>query len=82
MTGENRSCATEIGLECRNEAFGWSEGNEVYLPLIDAEHRGLFGLADGLQNAVSAGAAATEVRGNTCTAWPPKRKNTSRMRSG
>ena len=42
--------------------FGWSEGNEVYLPLIDAEHRGLFGLADGLQNAVSAGAAAAEVR--------------------
>jgi hemerythrin len=42
--------------------FGWSEGNEVYLPLIDAEHRALFGLGDALQNAVSAGAAATEVR--------------------
>src|ERR1039457_4430836 len=42
--------------------FGWNEGNEVYLPLIDAEHRALFGLGDALQNAVSAGAAATEVR--------------------
>ena len=42
--------------------FRWSEANEVYLSLIDAEHRGLFALADGLQNAVSAGAAATEVR--------------------
>jgi hemerythrin len=42
--------------------FGWSEGNEVYLPLIDAEHRALFELADSLQNAVSAGARATEVR--------------------
>ena len=39
--------------------FGWSEGNEVYLPLIDAEHRALFGLGDALQNAVS---AATQVR--------------------
>ena len=43
-------------------SFRWSEGNEVYLPLIDAEHRALFGLADGLQNAVSAGSAATEVQ--------------------
>ena len=39
-------------------SFRWSEGNEVYLPLIDAEHRALFGLADGLQNAVVAGDVA------------------------
>jgi len=42
--------------------FRWSEGNEVYLPLIDAEHRALFGLADGLQHAVSASAPGTDVR--------------------
>ena len=30
--------------------------------MIDAEHRALFGLADTLQQAVSAGAAATEVQ--------------------
>jgi hemerythrin len=44
------------------KSFRWSEGNEVYLPLIDAEHRVLFGLADGLQHSVLAGAAAKEVR--------------------
>jgi hemerythrin len=40
--------------------FTWREENEVFLAQIDAEHRDLFGIADGLQQAV-AGKATTAV---------------------
>jgi hemerythrin-like metal-binding protein len=41
--------------------FKWSEENEVFLAQIDAEHRELFRIADGLQQAV-ADKAATAVK--------------------
>ena len=40
--------------------FQWSEENEVFLTQIDAEHRDLFRIADGLQQAV-ANKATTDV---------------------
>jgi hemerythrin len=40
--------------------FTWSRENEVFLPQIDAEHRDLFRVADGLQQAV-AGKTTTAV---------------------
>jgi len=38
--------------------FRWSEENEVFLAQIDAEHRDLFLIADGLQQAVAGQATA------------------------
>jgi len=38
--------------------FRWREENEVFLAQIDAEHRDLFGIADGLQQAVAGKAKA------------------------
>ena len=42
--------------------FRWSEDNEVFLPQVDAEHRDLFRIADEMQQAIAAQAAA-EVKG-------------------
>lgn len=42
--------------------FRWSENNEVFLPQVDAEHRDLFRIADEMQQAIAAEAAA-EVKG-------------------
>lgn len=42
--------------------FKWSKANEVFIPEVDAEHRNLFQLADGLQAVVLAKADATQVQ--------------------
>lgn len=45
-------------LKCGMPDFRWSEENEVFLAQIDAEHRDLFRIADGLQQAVAGKATA------------------------
>ena len=42
--------------------FVWSPDNEVFLAQIDAEHRGLFQIADGLEHALAAKAPPEETR--------------------
>jgi hemerythrin len=41
--------------------FTWSQENEVFLPQIDAEHRDLFRVAEGLQQAIDGKAVAADV---------------------
>src|ERR1022692_4018719 len=48
-----RSLRSLSRLKCGMRHFQWSEENEVFLTQIDAEHRDLFQIADGLQQAVA-----------------------------
>jgi hemerythrin-like metal-binding protein len=41
--------------------FTWSSENEVYLAQIDAEHREMFRIADGLEHAIEKAAPAAEL---------------------
>ena len=43
-------------------SFKWSSAHSVYLPEIDAEHRGLFLLGEELQRAIAAGADVAGLR--------------------
>jgi hemerythrin len=42
--------------------FRWSPDNEVFLAQIDAEHRDLFWIAEGLQQAIAGKAVAADVK--------------------
>jgi hemerythrin len=42
--------------------FAWSPENEVFIAQIDAEHRDLFQIAEGLEHAMEAKAPAVETR--------------------
>src|SRR5438105_2049317 len=42
--------------------FKWSQENEVFVAQIDAEHRDLFRIADGLQQALAANSRAAGVK--------------------
>lgn len=42
--------------------FTWGQENEVFLAQIDAEHRDLFRIADGLQQAIASKAMADELK--------------------
>jgi len=42
--------------------FTWTPENEVFLTQIDAEHRDLFRIADGLQQAIASKAPLSEVK--------------------
>jgi len=40
----------------------WSKAHEIYIPELDAEHRGLFRLAGEMHEALAAGATPVQIR--------------------